>query len=256
MILNQSNYHSREANIAYFSASQIKSFLDCPARTIAELRGEYIQLETTALLIGSYIDAYFDSPKAFEQFKAVHTKDIFKRDGTPRSEFVKADEMIARAEADDVFMEYMTWRKQVIKTGTILGLPFKIKMDVYKPGQRIVDLKTVKDMEPMYKPEQGRVSFADYWNWPLQMAIYQAVEGNKLPVYLNVITKEDPPNIATIEIPQHTLDAEMAILAEKMPYFDAIKSGIIDPPRCEHCAYCRATKKQTGPISLDDLIEF
>jgi hypothetical protein len=45
------------------------------------------------------------------------------------------------------------------------------------------------------------------------------------------------------------------VLAEKLPYFDAIKQGVIDPPRCEHCAYCRATKKQSGPISLDDLIE-
>lgn len=255
MKLSQSNYHSREANIAYFSASQIKSFLDCPARTIAELRGEYIQPETTALLVGSYIDAYFDGDKTFKEFVSVHPE-IFKRDGTIKAEYAKAHEIINRVRKDDVFMAYMEGRKQVIKTGAIFGLPFKIKMDVYKPGQRIVDLKTVKDMEPMYKAEQGRVSFADYWNWPLQMAIYQAVEGNNLPVYLNVITKEDPPNIATIEIPQHTLDAEMAILAEKLPYFDAIKSGIIDPPRCEHCAYCRATKKQTGPISLDDLIEF
>ena len=256
MILNQSNYHSTEANMAYFSASQVKSFLDCPARTMAELRGEYIRPDTTALLVGSCIDAYFDGPKAFERFKDEHAEKVFKRDKTPRSEYIKADDMIARAESDPIFMEYMTGRKQVIMTNTIFGLPFKIKIDVYKPGQRIVDLKTVKDMEPMYKAEQGKISFADYWNWPLQMAIYQAVEGHNLPVYLNVITKEDPPDIATIEIPQHTLYAEMAILAEKLPYFDAIKTGIIDPPRCEHCAYCRATKKQTGPISLDDLIEF
>lgn len=242
--------------MAYFSASQVKSFLDCPARTMAELRGEYIRPDTTALLIGSYIDAYFDSQIEFSRFVGKHAKDIFKRDGAPRSEYIKADDMIARAETDPIFTEYMQGEKQVIKIGTIFGLPFKVKLDVYNPGQRIVDLKTVKDMEPMYKAEQGRISFADYWNWPLQMAIYQAVEGNGLPVYLNVITKEEPPDIATIEIPQHTLDAEMTILSEKLPYFDAIKTGVVDPPRCEHCAYCRATKKQTGPISLDDLIEF
>ncbi len=255
MKLNQSNYHSQQANTEYFSASQIKSFLECPAKTMAEIHGEHIRPSTASMLVGSYVDACFGGKKAFSKFISEHPE-LFKRDGTLKSEFIKADEMITRAAADKVFMEYMTGRKQVIKNGTIFGLPFKIKMDVYKPGRRIVDLKTAKDMEPMYKAEQGRISFADYWNWPLQMAIYQAVEGNKLPVYLNVITKEDPPDIATIEIPQHTLDAEMTILAEKLPYFDAIKSGIIDPPRCEHCAYCRATKKQTGPISLDDLIEF
>jgi hypothetical protein len=88
------------------------------------------------------------------------------------------------------------------------------------------------------------------------MAIYQAVEGNKLPTYLAVITKETPVDLAVIEIPQHHLDAEMEILAEKLPYFDAIKSGIIEPPRCEKCAFCRETKKLTGAISLDDLIEY
>ncbi len=254
MKLTKNNYFSNEANNCYFSASQIKSFLDCPARTMAELSGEYTRPYSTALLVGSYVDAYFDGKKEFERFVSDHPE-LFKRDGTLKSEFVKADEMIARAVQDKVFTEYMSGRKQVIKTGMVLGYPFKIKMDVYKPGVRIVDLKTTRDMEPMYKPEHGRVSFAEFWNYPLQMAIYQAVEGNSLPTYLNVITKENPVDLAVIEIPQHHLDAEMEILAEKLPYFDAIKSGIIEPPRCEKCAFCRETKKLTGVISLDDLIE-
>lgn len=249
------NYFSRESGIEYFSASQIKSFLECPARTMAELNGEYIRPQSAALLVGSYVDAYFDGAEEFERFKAKHP-DILKRDGTLKAEYIKADEMIQRALSDEVFMEYMQGEKQIILTGFIMGYPFKIKMDVYLPGVRIVDLKTTKDMEPMYKPEQGRVNFAEYWNWPLQMAIYQAVEGNDLPTYLNVITKENPVDLAVIEIPQHHLDAEMEVLVEKLPYFDAIKSGIIEPPRCEKCAYCRATKKLTGAISLDDLNEF
>lgn len=255
MQLTQNNYHSLEANQRYYSANQIKSFLDCPARTMAELSGEYTRPYSQALLVGSYVDAYFDGMDEFERFISEHPK-IFKRDGSLKAEYVKADEMIARALQDEVFMEFMHGEKQVIKTGLILGYPFKIKMDVYKPGERIVDLKTAKDMQPMYKPEHGRVSFAEFWNWPLQMAIYQAVEGNQLPTYLNVITKESPVDLAVIEIPQHHLDAEMEILAEKLPYFDAIKSGIIEPPRCEKCAFCRETKKLTGAISLDDLIEY
>lgn len=255
MQLTQNNYHSLEANQRYYSASQIKSFLECPAQTMAELSGEYTRPYSQALLVGSYVDAYFGGMDEFERFISEHPE-ILKRDGSLKAEYVKADEMIARAIRDDVFMEFMQGEKQVIKTGLILGYPFKIKMDVYKPGERIVDLKTAKDMQPMYKAEQGRITFAEFWNWPLQMAIYQAVEGNKLPTYLAVITKETPVDLAVIEIPQHHLDAEMEILAEKLPYFDAIKSGIIEPPRCEKCAFCRETKKLTGAISLDDLIEY
>lgn len=251
--LTAENYHSKEANQAYWSSSLVKGFLDCPARTMAELRGEYAREMSAALLVGSFVDAYFDG--TLELFKCQHL-DIFKRDGGLKSEYIRAEEMILRAERDPIFMEYMQGDKQVIKTGTIFGYPFKIKMDAYLPGQRIVDLKTVRDMQPMYKPEQGRITFAEFWNWPLQMAIYQAVEGNHLPTYLNVVTKEDPPDIAVIEIPQHHLDAEMEVLAEKMPYFDAIKSGVIEPPRCDKCAYCRETRVLAKAINLDDLSEF
>lgn len=255
MKLSQNNYFSRQADTEYFSSSQIKSFLDCPARTMAELRGEYERPKSTALLVGSYVDAYFDGAKEFEAFKKQHATDIFKQDGSARSDFIKAGNIIARAVSDPVFMEFMQGRKQVIKAGSIFGYPFKIKVDVYKRGHRIVDLKTVADMEPKYKAEQGKITFAEFWNWPLQMAIYQAVEGNQLPCYLAVITKEDPPDISVIEIPQHQLDAELEVLKDKLPYFDAIKQGVIDPPRCEHCAYCRATKKLSGPISMDDLMD-
>lgn len=251
--LTSNNYYTLEANQAYWSASFVKSMLDCPARSIAELNGQYTRPATQSILIGAYVDAYFEG--SLETFKETHPE-LFKRDGALKAEYVKADAMIRRAERDPIFMEYMQGSKQVILTGSIEGIPFRSKLDVFWPGKRIVDLKTAKDMEPMYRAGQGRLSFAEYWNWPLQMAIYQAVEGHNLPCYLAVITKEEPPDIAVIEIPQHTLDAEMEVLKEKLPYFDAIRCGVIEPPRCEKCDYCRATKRIVGAISLDDLVEF
>lgn len=251
--LTSENYYSQEANQTYWSASFIKSMLNCPARTIAELEGKYFRPSTSSFLIGSYVDSYFEG--TLEQFKETHPE-LFKRDGTLKAEYLRADEMIRRAERDPVFMEYMQGEKQVILTGEIDSLPFKSKFDVYQPESRIVDLKTVKDMEPMYRPGQGKLSFVEYWNWMLQMAIYQAVEGHQIPCYLAVITKEDPPNIAVIQIPQHTLDAEMEVLKERLPYFDAIRTKIIEPPRCEKCDYCRATNRLSGAVDLDDLIEF
>lgn len=251
--LTSENYYSLEANQAYWSASFIKSMQECPARAIAELEGKYTRPITPALLIGSYVDSYFKG--TLESFKQDHPE-LLKRDGTLKAEYLKANDMIRRAERDPIFMEYLQGKKQVILTGRIEGLSFKSKLDVYLPGKRIVDLKTAKDMEPMYRPGQGKLSFAEYWNWPLQMAIYQLTEGNRLPCYLAVITKEDPPNIDVIEIPQHALDAETEVLKERLPYFDAIRTKIIEPPRCEKCAYCRNTKRLSGPTSLDSLIEF
>ena len=64
--LTAANYYSKEANERYFSVSQYKNFLDCPARAMAEIRGEYKQPMTTALLVGSYVDSYFEG--TLEQF--------------------------------------------------------------------------------------------------------------------------------------------------------------------------------------------
>ena len=88
------------------------------------------------------------------------------------------------------------------------------------------------------------------------LAIYQAGEGNKLPCFLAVVTKEDPPDLAIVEIPQNVLDAELQRLLDKLPYFDAIKQGVMEPPRCGCCAYCRRTKKLSGPVPLGEFIEY
>lgn len=249
MRLTKRNYFSQAANKKYWSASQVKAFLRCPAAAMYDSE----PTSNTALLVGSYVDAYFD--KTLPAFMEEHPE-IFKRDKTLKAEYIKADEMISRARSDKLFREYIRGRKQVIKTGTIGGLPFKIKMDFYRKGERIVDLKTAKDLKPAYKSGEGLVTFADLWEWPLQMAIYQAVEGNRLPCYLAVVTKEDPPDLAVVEIPQHILDAELARLLDVLPKLDAIKQGIIPAPRCEGCAYCRRTKKLTEPAQLPAFIDY
>ena len=248
-MLTADKYYSAEANRAFMSASQIKSFMRCPAATMAELRGEYTRPATSALMIGSYVDAHFEG--TLEEFRAEHPE-LYKRDGTLKAEYQHADTMIARAESDKVFMEFMRGDKQRIITGDIDGVPFKAKMDVYLPSERIVDLKTVRDFEPKYKPGSGLVSFVEYWGYDLQMAIYQMLEGNKLPTYIAAVTKEPTPDLAVISIPQHYMDAALAVMRENLQYYDAIKNGLIEPPRCGHCEYCKSTKVLTGAQPIED----
>ena len=246
MILTAENYYSPQANMEYFSTSQIKTFAECPARAMAELRGEYVRPMSQAPLIGSYVDAYFEG--TLDMFKE-HHPELFKRDGNLKAEFVHANTMIQRAEADKLFMEFMDGEKQSICTGTIDGFPFKIKIDVRHP-KRIVDLKTTKDFEPVYKPGQGRMSFVEAYLYTLQGGIYQAIEGGEKPFYIAAITKEPQPDIAVIEVGQEYMDAEMTVMRANLPYYDAIKHGMIEPVRCERCAYCKATRVLTKPSTL------
>lgn len=258
--LTRDNYHGIEANLNYWSASFVKEMLSCESRAMAELSGEYERPKTEALMVGSYVDAAFESTAAFHKFLNDYSYKIYKRGGDKKAEYVKADEMIKRAKSDPTFMRFMQGRHQVVMTATLFGVPFKARFDVLRDSwkvddKRIVDLKTVRDFKPQYKPGEGLLNFASAWNWPLQMAIYQAIyekrKGQKLPTYLACITKEDPPDIAVVRIPQEQLDAEMDFLAEKMERFKAIRAGIIEPERCDNCAWCRMSKKLNGPIDLD-----
>ena len=253
MQLNEQNYFSKEADRAYFSASQIKAFKKCEAAALADLNGDYIRPMSQALMVGQYVDAALTGD--LDEWKGLHPE-ILKRDGTPKAEFAQAQEMVERAQRDPLFMDFMEGDHQTILTAELFGVPFKAKFDVLG-ADRIVDLKTVRDFSPVYLPGQGRVDFATAWDWPLQMAIYQKiyekVEGQRLPCFLAVITKETPPDIRIIQIEQERMDAEIAWLEQVLPRYEAIKSGAIDPERCETCAWCRESRILMGPELLGDM---
>ena len=78
------NYFDPEIQMAYMGASQFKSFQRCEAAALAELEGRYCTPKTTALLVGSYVDAHFEG--ALDAFKA-RNPEIFKRDGSLRAEY-------------------------------------------------------------------------------------------------------------------------------------------------------------------------
>ncbi len=255
MQLNEMNYFSHEAEIEYFSASQIKSFKRCEAATMAELTGLRLRPVSQALMVGQYVDAALTGD--LDEWCGCHPE-IKKRDGTLKAEFLQASEMVGRANRDELFMNFLEGEHQTILTADLFGVPFKAKLDVLG-ADRIVDLKTVRDLKSQYLPGQGRVDFATAWDWPLQMAIYQKIyeknEGVKLPCYLAVITKETPADIRIVQIEQERMDAEIAWLEQMMPRYEAIKNGVIDPERCDVCEWCRESRILMGPELLGDFDE-
>lgn len=258
MRLTQQNYYSPNANWEYMSASQIKSFRKCPAATMAELRGEWSRPQTMALLVGSYVDTMLTESKRKQEAFFIEHPEMFKKSGELLKIFDVANRMVEKAKGDPMFFEYVSHGlHQAILTGILCGVPFKAKMDTYLPGERIVDLKTTASiMEPVYVKGKGKLTFAEAFDYPMQMALYQLLEGNALPTYLAVISKEEEPDIAVIRITQDELDFEIEQLMSEIPYYDAIKQGLIEPPHCGHCAYCRSVKKVDHPITLEELREF
>lgn len=245
MKLTEKNYYSLEANREFMSVSQLKSFMKCEAAAMAELRGEYTRPTTTALLVGSFVDAWFEGDTSFRAFQQEHPE-IFKRDGSLKADYVQAARIIQRVGEDKLFMKYMSGEKQVIRTGEVYGVPFKIKMDSYFPGEKIVDLKCMRTMEPI----MGK-NFVEHWGYDIQGAIYREVEGNGLPFYLAVATKEEVTDIEVLSVPHEHLNQVLWDLKPKIERAALVKSGKAEPQRCGVCPYCRKTKVLTEPIDFE-----
>ena len=245
MILTNDNYYSPEANQEYMSVSQYKDFQKCEAMALASLRGEWTRPQTTALLVGSYIDSWFEG--TLDEFKASHPEIYKKIRGSLvlKADFMQAEEIIKFVQKDPMFMRYMSGKKQIIKTAELFGTLWKIKMDSYH-NDKIVDLKVMRSMERI----MGK-SFVEHWGYDLQMAIYAAVEGRDLATYLAVVTKQDPPDKEIISVPRWRRVELLEDVERQMPRILAIKRGEIPPMRCGVCEYCRATKMLTEPIDFE-----
>ena len=232
MNLNQENYYSPEASQQYFSVSQYKDFMKCEAMAMAKIHRDYKPPVTRALLVGSFVDSYFEG--TLDQFMA-ENPGLFTRKNELKSEFRKANEIIGRVKADPLFMQFMSGEKQRIMTFEMFGVPWKMKMDSYLPGVCITDLKVVANFKTM-----------PLWRYDLQGAVYQAgveaVTGEHLPFYLAAATKERVTDLDIFQVPQSTLNLAMDEIGFNIGRFAEVKAGIMPPDYCGKCDYCKSIK--------------
>ena len=247
MSLAAENYFSQESNREFMSVSQFKSFMECETKALAALNGDYTEPMSTALLVGSYVDAHFEG--TLDIFKAKHPE-LFTKKGDLYADYKQAEEIISRVERDNLFMNLMSGDKQVIMTGKILEIPFKIKIDSYHPNVSIVDLKVMKDFAFIWNAEKHmRESFVESWGYDIQGAVYQEIvrqnTGLQLPFYIAGVTKEKESDLAAMEIKQPRLDYCLDYVKQNLGRIIGIKKGSIEPLRCEKCDYCKSTKQLT-----------
>lgn len=271
MQLTESTYFSPDASRQYMSASQLKSFLDCPARTLAELSGEYKRETSTALLVGSYVDAHFSG--TLPQFRAEHPE-IYTLKGGLRSEFGQAEDIIKYLSADPLLMRMLGGEQQKIVTGEIQGVPFKGKLDCLLRAEQchaiaedypdmaedlmmaegaIVDLKVMKDLGAMWTEGRGKLSVCEAWRWDLQLALYQQLVGGKLPCYIVAVTKEKQPDKALIHLPDYMMAAALDSVVDLIPQFQVMKQHPETAPRCGKCDWCKSVKQIQGAVDADEL---
>ena len=264
MKLNEDNYYSREANLAYMSVSQYKEFAgtygkrSCEFRAMEKLAGRWEDEQTDALLIGSYVDSYFEG--SLDRFLSEHPE-MFRGDGTLYAKYAKADQIIKRVERDAYFMRFMSGRKQVIMTGELFGVKWKVKMDSYHEGVAIVDLKVMASItEVKWVKDLGYLDWIRFWGYDIQGAVYQEIvrqnTGQFLPFYIAAASKEKEPDIRIIHVTQNFLDEALELVRSNMPRILQVKEDGAEPDRCELCDCCRRNRVLTAPISISELTGF
>lgn len=250
--MNNKEYFTHENAANYYSNSQIKELLTCEAAAMANIRGEYKRERSTAMLVGSYVDSYFEG--TLKDFKE-HNKEIFTAKGELKAEFKQAETIIQVAEDDEYFMKFMNGEKQIVRTGNILGYEFRGKLDVLHENI-IVDLKVMANFEPIWK-DGRKQNFIDAWSYDLQLAIYQELEfihsGKRKDCYIAALTKEKTTDKAIFFIPNEILSNALDLLAAKMPRIDSVKNHGETPIRCENCNFCKSTKRLNYPINYYEL---
>jgi len=261
MELNEITYYTEEMNKVFCSASQYKDIIGfplmpgCEERAMKSISGEYVRETTKALLQGSILDALWenDDPEyILERFPdCVSSRGVTK--GQLKAEYQDVLKWYQRTLKEEKFCAYMSGNKQTIMVGDINGLPFKIKIDSFIDGKAIVDLKTTKTLDRNHRyfiPDSGeRLPWYLAYGYDTQLSIYREIvrqnTGDKLRCYLAAVDKDPHPICDIIELNTKLLDEALERVKMNCEHIIALKSGDIDPVRCERseCDYCRDTHK-------------
>lgn len=249
LITNENYFEDDE----YMSVSQYKKLAKCEVDGLLPF-GE----PTDSMLVGSYVDAWVEG--TLEEFKQAHPEIISTRGaskGELKSEFKKADEIINYIQKSKTFMQFLSGEKQTIMTGSIKGIPFKIKTDIYSPHIAINDLKVMKSIT---NNNGEYYDFISLWGYDIQMACYQEIvyqnTGEKLPCFICAVTKEDAINSAIIEVPQLVLDRALYKVESTINHYYDVKMKKVEPIGCGKCKACISSMTDTPIISMTDFIDF
>lgn len=243
--LNEGNYFSNEMNMKYTGSSQIKSFIDCEARTLAELKGEWDEPKSDSLLVSSYIDEAVSG--TLDMFKEQNPQ-IFTQRGELKAQYKIAEKVVEQIKADPMFHKYVNGEHQVIMTGEISNVPIKIKIDSYFKDKAIIDLKAIRDLKLIFNEEtHQKENFINYYDYLIQASLYQEIvrqnTGKQLPFIIAACTKQEYSERVLLSIMQDELDTKLEFIKGYLPHIQELKEGKIEPTKCGKCNYCKSLAK-------------
>lgn len=211
---------------------------------------------TEPMLVGSFVDAYISG--TLDEFIKANPQIISSRGATKgqlKAQFKKAEEICQYIDNTPTFKQFMQGDKQTVMTGEIEGVPIKGKFDIYAKGIAVNDLKVMAKI----RDNRGNyINFISDWGYDIQLAVYQELvyqnTGEKLPMFICVVTKEDTIDSAIINIPQEILDSKLDEFKSKVKRYYDIWKGEEQANGCGICNTCISKRIDVPIISMYDLM--
>lgn len=255
--LNRDTYHTPAASRAWVGIHQFQDWIECPARTAAELSpGLSIEMEAAfreykwekaCFLVGQYIHTAMGEPEALPAFVEYHRADIYQKNGKPYAEFAHADKLVSRAHREpDVQALLAVGKPEIIMVGQIAGLPWKIAVDWLAPGL-FADWKSASSFDDGWAEIDGRnVKVPWYYDYWPQMATYREIirqnTGESLPAYIVGLRKPTPSYPPAVQAVCFDDDARLASALAKVegwvPQVARWRSGEDACTPCGKCWWC------------------
>ena len=264
MELTKDNYYSVEADREYMSCSQYQDFIKCEAAAMAQLDGKYEPSPSEALTVGNYFHTALESAEAHGDFCREHFDEIYKTKTDKKTgelivtgkyaPYEVADRMIEACYADPLIKSLldMDGEREMVMTGTLFNIPWKIRLDKYIPDKRlIIDYKTCADMtRTEYDPVLGeKVSFIESLGYLMRAAVYTEIERQysgkdaDAKFVIVAVSKQDPPDKGAFLLNhRQRYDFELEQMQKRMAHILDVKQKRVKPKRCGVCEYCRRTK--------------
>ena len=271
-MLTLNNYHSRENNNRYMSFSTFKSlaptFGGCESKGMAVLDGEVVIKVSPDMLTGSYVDAYMsgtlepfieDHPEMFSsqgktkgQLKSVHKPQIM-------------DQIFNIIDNDLTISKALTGDKQDIGVAEWHSVEWKYAIDCINHEQEfITDLKIVREIYAKTWCDTHYEFNLAHFGYFHQVALYchlDKIANNRsrhYTPYLAVISKEDPPDKALINIFYNDeqfedfLNEKLLNITSSLDRVISVWKRELEPIPCGACDYCRKDLKMTKTVSYTD----
>lgn len=242
-VLTQSNYHSPEAKARWLSSSDVKKAMRCEAAWIG---GDVEDEDKNAFIFGHLFEALLTGEE-YENPLVYSSKGPTK--GQVKAEYKPAYEMAEAVRRSPELAKIIDRsRKQVIMTGEIGGLPFRVMCDLMDVDGSIYDIKSARSFSPQY--DEDRAAYRDWWaawEYPVQLWIYREIarqNGVDVPHVGLIAASKQNADVQALVFSRETMEAVEADARYAIDRIAAIRDGDL-PMKCEHCQWCIDHKEIT-----------